>query len=138
MHLGADRLSIAVIAVLFLFAIGARAQQCPVMPVGFLCITQEAANAAAANARELVATKEKAAVLEAALAEKDKNTDEIREAARKNEAELKDRLHQTEVELANKTGQLIGAEASITRCLAVQEVLLKFARPKKIGLFNLF
>jgi hypothetical protein len=39
--------------------------QCPVMPAGTICLTQAAANQAAANARELEATKEKVTVLEA-------------------------------------------------------------------------
>jgi flagellar motility protein MotE (MotC chaperone) len=107
-------------------------------PAGFVCISQEAANKARENALELQATKEKAVVLETALTEKDKSIAELRETARKNEADLKERLHKTEVELATKTGQLIGAEAERTRLIAITEFLLKHGRVKKYGILNLF
>ncbi|MEO8649812.1 MAG: hypothetical protein ABI539_11660 [Acidobacteriota bacterium] len=137
MHFSTGKLFAALGFGVLLF-VSSAAAQCPVMPAGFLCITQEAGDRAAANSRELAATKEKVGVLEAALVEKDKNTAEIRAAAEKNVADLKDAMHRTELELATKTGQLIGSEASNTRCLATVDVLLKYARPKKIGLINLF
>jgi nucleotide-binding universal stress UspA family protein len=139
MHFSAGKLFAAIAFVVLLFVSAAVAQSgCPVMPAGYLCITQEAGDRAASNARELAATRDKVVVLEAALIEKDKNTEEIRAAAAKNEADLKAALHRTEVELATKTGQLIGSEAEKTRMLATIDVLLKYARPKKIGLINLF
>jgi len=95
-----------------------------------ICISQAAANLCGANARELPLLKEKIAALEAALIEKDKNTAEIREAARKNEADLKERLGKTESELAVKTGQLIGAEAMVTRLTAIIDFMLKNGREK--------
>jgi hypothetical protein len=107
-------------------------------PQDKICISVEAANKARENALELQATKEKAAVLETALTEKDKSIAELRETARKNEADLKERLHKTEVELATKTGQLIGAEAERTRLIAITEFLLKHGRVKKYGILNLF
>lgn len=107
-------------------------------PLGLVCISQMAANQAAANARELEATKQKVAVLEIALTEKDKSIQELTELNRQNTAALTDRLHKTEIELASTKGQLIGAEAQVTRQTAIIDLLLKYARPKKIGLINLF
>lgn len=105
-------------------------------PAGFVCITQAAANQAASNKRELDATKEKLSTLETALVTKDRIIADNKLTAAKNEADLKDRLHKTEVELATKTGTLVGCEASNVRNLAVIDVLLKNVRPKKIGLIN--
>lgn len=98
-----------------------------------VCISQAAANQCAANARELPAVREKNAVLEAALLEKDKSIAEIREAARKNEADLKEALVKTQSELAVKTGQLIGAEAMVTRLTAIIDFMLKNGRQKCNG-----
>lgn len=111
---------------------------CPSMPAGTVCISQEAANVAAANARELAATRGKIAVLEEAVKQKDANAEELKDANAKNVADLKDALSKTQIELAAKTGQLIGAEAEKTRMSAMIELLLKYARPKKFGLINLF
>jgi hypothetical protein len=103
-------------------------------PAGMVCISQVAANQAALNARELEATREKVKVLESALVDKDKSIAEVQETARKNEADLKDALHKTEVELSLKTGQLIGAENMNVRQTAIIEALVKVVRAKKIGL----
>jgi outer membrane lipopolysaccharide assembly protein LptE/RlpB len=109
---------------------------CPEMPTGTLCISQAAGNAAAQNARELAATKDKVAVLEAALADKDKSIAELKAAGERNVVDLTAALHKTEIELATKSGQLIGAEASVTRCTAITDLLLKSVRPKKFGIIN--
>lgn len=120
----------------YVYAVNISAQT--VCPDGMVCISKAAANQAAENARELTATKAKVATLTEALTEKDKIIADNKAVADKNEADLKERLHKTEVELAAKTGQLIGAEANSVRQLAVIDVLLKNTRPKKIGLINLF
>lgn len=101
-----------------------------VMPAGAVCISQTAANAAAQNARELDATKNKVNVLTEALTEKDKIIADVRVNASKNEADLKAALTNTQTELAIKTGQLIGAEASNVRNLAIIDLLLKQTRKK--------
>lgn len=116
-------------------SVSATAQSCP---ENMVCLSQAAANKAAENARELIAVREKVQVLENALLEKDKSISEVRETARKNEADLKEVLHKTEVELSLKTGQLISNESEKTRLLAIIDVLLKSVRPKKVGLINLF
>lgn len=113
----------------------AATSQCP---SGLVCLSQQAANQAAANARELEATKQKVSVLETALTDKDKSIQELKETNDKNVADLKDAMHKTEIELASTKGQLIGAEAQVTRQTAIIDLLLKYARPKKIGLINLF
>lgn len=99
-----------------------------------VCISQAAANVCAANSRENVALKEKIAVLESALTEKDKSIAELQDANRKNVADLTKALHETEVKLATATGQLIGTEAEKTRLLAIIDILLKNSRKKSIGL----
>lgn len=100
------------------------------MPAGTLCISQAAGNVAAENKRELDATKQKVIVLESALADKDKLIAEIKAVGVKNQADLTAALHKTEVELATKTGQLIGAEAANVRSLAIIDVLLKGQKKK--------
>src|SRR4051812_7296291 len=102
--------ALCIVSILFLAGVIARAQA-PSCPIGLVCISQAAANVAAQNARELAATKEKVTTLEAALVEKDKNVADVQAAAATNVADLKDRLQKTEIELATKTGQLIGSEA---------------------------
>lgn len=95
------------------------------MPAGTLCITQQAGNAAAQLAREAPLKDEKIKVLETSLTDKDKIIADIKAVAAKNESDLRASLHKTEVELATKTGQLIGEQASNVRNLAVIDVLLK-------------
>lgn len=95
------------------------------MPPGTLCITQAAGNQAAQLAREAPLKDEKIKVLTDALTEKDKIIADNKAVAAKNEADLKEALTRTQTELAMKTGQLIGSEASNVRNLALIDVLLK-------------
>lgn len=104
------------------------------MPQGTVCLSQQAANAAAQLAREAPVKDEKIRVLETALVDTNKIITDIKAVAAKNEADLRAALHSTEVQLATKTGQLIGAEANSVRQLAIIDVLLKNVRPKKVGL----
>ncbi len=108
--------------------------QCPAMPVGFVCITQATANAAAADHRELDATKEALKARDQALVDKDKIIEANKAVAAKNEADLKAALVSTQTELATKVGTLIGCEANQVRNAAIIDTLLKNAKPKKIGL----
>ncbi len=129
-----------VVAVFCLFAVSTLYTQSPcdgvAMPTGTVCLPQEAANRAAQLVREAAAKDEKIKVLESAIAETNKIVDTNKATAAKNEADLRAALHSTEVQLAAKTGQLIGAEANSVRQLAIIDVLLKNTRPKKIGLIN--
>lgn len=133
MHAYTRQLQLIAVAILALVA-GAFAQD-PEPPK--ICISQAAANKCAENARVVPALEAKIAELEAGLLEKDKSIAEIREAARKNEAELRAALSKTENELATKTGQLIGAEATITRFTAIIDFMLKNGR-NKCGGFTVF
>lgn len=120
--------------VFFAFFVGNVSAQSPcagvVMPAGTLCISQEAGNAAAENARELAATKEKVVVLEQALVDKDKIIADNKDTAAKNEADLRKQLHKTESDLSLVTGQLIAKEAELNRNILVIDVLLKNTRKK--------
>lgn len=131
------KLFINLFALLVVLSAGVVARaQCPVMPAGFLCISQAAGNVAAETARELTATKAKVTVLESGLVEKDRLAGEVKAITDANEADLRRALHETEVKLATKTGELIGSEANNVRNLAVIDLLLKSVRPKKIGIIN--
>lgn len=125
----------AVIGLLFLAP--SVSAQCPVMPPGFLCISQAAGNAAAENARELAATKNKVTVLEASLVEKDKSIEEVKATAAKNVADLTAENTKILLNTAEKTGQLIKCEAFAVRDGAIIEFLVKNQRSKQSGLINI-
>lgn len=112
------------------------APKCPVMPAGFLCITQAAGNAAAENVRELAATKAANAELKQALVDKDKNAEEIKATAAKNEADLKAANTQLLIDIAKKTGEIIKCDAYAVRDASLIEFLVKNQRSKQNGLFN--
>jgi septal ring factor EnvC (AmiA/AmiB activator) len=105
-------------------------------PPSLICLTQAEANAAAQNARELIATREKITVLESALKSKDDTIREIQETAKKNENDLKEAINRTTAELARTNGQLTGAEAMNVRLTAIIDFMLKNGRTKKYGVIN--
>jgi hypothetical protein len=127
------KLSVVFIAV---FAISAAAQsiQCPQMPPGFLCITQEAGNRAAQLAREAAAKDAKIIALEESLTLKDVSIKEIQDTAAKNIADLKDANTKVLISLSASTGELIGARAEIVRQTATIQFLLTNGRKKCNGL----
>ncbi len=125
-------LGILLIALVFVTSAAAQTE----CPAGKICLSQAAANQAAEDHRVRAALEAEIAVLKQALLDKDKIIEDNKATAGKNEADLRDALHRTEVDLATKTGQLIGAEASNVRNLAIIDLLLKSVRPKKIGLIN--
>lgn len=108
------------------------------MPAGTLCITVAAGNVAVGLKKELDATKEKIVVLESALKDKDVIIADNKLVAQKNEDDLKDVLHKTEIDLATKTGTLIGAETMIVRLTAAFEFAVQNTKKKKIGFINIF
>ena len=122
----------------FLFSASMFAQQpkCPVMPAGFLCITQEAGNQAKQDKIDNSLLKEKIAVLEAGMLEKDKSIAQIQKTADENTKKLEGTIHDGDVKLAEKTGQLIKCEAFAVRDAALIEYLVKNQRSKQQGLFN--
>jgi hypothetical protein len=108
--------------------------KCPVMPTGLLCISQEAGNRAGELARENPALKEKIAVLEQAIIDKQKNYDELKAVKEQNERDLIQANHKTEVQLASATGQIIQLEADKVRWTAVIDILIKNSRQKTNGI----
>jgi hypothetical protein len=75
------------------------------MPPGLLCITQTAGNNAAANARELEAQRQKVAVLEDALRQKDVTIAEWQETNRKNVEALTGQVTKATAEAAFEKGR---------------------------------
>jgi septal ring factor EnvC (AmiA/AmiB activator) len=115
------------------FATCASAQNCP---ENMVCISQQAANKAAENARELEATKEKVTVLESALKSKDDTIREIQEVAKKNESDLKEAIRRTESELSRTNGMLTAREAEVVRQSAIITAMIPMLRRKSIGLIT--
>jgi peptidoglycan hydrolase CwlO-like protein len=124
------------ITILFILTASVITTAQTVCPEGLVCISQSAANQAAANVRELEATKEKVTVLESALKSKDDTIREIQETAKKNENDLKEAINRTTAELARTNGQLTGAEAMNVRLTAIIDFMLKNGRTKKYGVIN--
>jgi hypothetical protein len=106
--------------------------QCPPTMV---CLSQEAANKAAENARLIPALEGKIAALEDGMKQKDVSIAELRATNLQNVADLTARMHRTEVSLAEKTGTLIACEAASVRNMAIIDGLLK-KRQVKVGLIN--
>jgi hypothetical protein len=95
-----------------------------------VCISQQAANACATNARTIPALEAKIAILEAALVEKDKSIDELKETNRKNVQDLTKAVHDGDVKLATATGQLIEKDGTIVRITAILDFVMKNGRNK--------
>lgn len=122
------------LSVIILAAGVAASAQCPVMPQGFICLSQSAANVAAANARENVALKDKIAVLEAGLTEKDKSIQELKDVNQKNVLDLTGQLNKVTADWAFEKGKNTSLEADKVLWTAVIDVLIKNSRKKSIGL----
>lgn len=109
------------ISALLLFgAIAVNAQtDCP-HPSGCVTISREAALKALADSERVKA-------LEAEIKVKDDAIDSFREE-----------LNKIRVEFARVSGEATGLRTNAVRDAAIIELLLKYSRPKKIGLINLF
>jgi Mg2+ and Co2+ transporter CorA len=105
-------------------------------PPSLICLTQAEANAAAQNARELIATREKITVLESALKSKDDTIREIQETAKKNENDLREAIRRTESELSRTNGMLTAREAEVVRQSAIITAMIPMLRRKSIGLIT--
>jgi hypothetical protein len=99
-----------------------------------ICISQAAANACRDNAALVKAQAEKIAALEESVKARDAAIDDLKRLNGTNVAQLTDRLHQTELQLATKTGELIAKDAIVVRLNAIVDVLLSRTRKKSIGL----
>lgn len=119
--------------IVFLFFGIAASAQCPVMPSGFLCISQAAGNAAAENARLIPALEGKIAVLEQGLRDKDVTITETREAGRKNVEDLTGRLMTVTAEAAHEKGQRVQLEADKVFWTEIIKLAIQNARKKCAG-----
>jgi hypothetical protein len=104
------------------------------MPAGTVCISQSAANVAMANSRELAATKEKVAVLEEGLREKDKSIQELKDVNQKNVLDLTIQLSKVTAEAALEKGRAEQCNADKVLWSAVIPVLVQNTRQKTNGI----
>lgn len=123
---------------LFLFSLPALAQQatCPVMPKGFICLTQEAANKAAEDKRVRTAQEVEIVELKASVQTEKDNVVKAKQTGIDNQAKLEAQLHDTDVKLGEKTGALTQCQAGSVRDSAMIEFLVKNQRSKQQGLIN--
>lgn len=105
------------LSLLFVFTIGAKAQS--VCPVDKVCISPEAAKHYLQIDDENKALKAENATLK----------DSVKV--------IKEELTKTQIELAKEVGENTALKSTAVRMDAIVDVLIKQARPKKIGL-NLF
>lgn len=103
-----------------------------------ICISQEAANKAAENAATVIAQAEKIKVLEESLKLKDQSISELRETARRNEADYKAALARMEADAAFVKGQLVASQAETARQSATIQQMIPLLRPKSWSLIKLF
>lgn len=101
-----------------------------------VCISQDAANKCAENARVVSAQEAEIAALKASVAERDKSIEELKATNRQNVADLTERLGKTENKLAETTGELIGVKTALVDQRAIIQFLLTNGR-KKCGPLNL-
>lgn len=116
-----------------LFCAGYAGAQCPVMPAGTVCITQAAANAAAANAREVVALREKDAVQQEALKQKDVTIAELKDVNAKNVQDLTGQLMKVTAEAAHEKGQRVQLEADKVFWTEIIKIAIQNTRKKCAG-----
>lgn len=109
-------LTIAILSPLYGYG---QTQDCP-SPQGCVTITREAALKAIADADRVTA-------LESEMKVKDQAYDD-----------LKAELNRIRVEFAAASGEISGLKQNAVQDRAIIEILIKNARPKKIGLINLF
>jgi hypothetical protein len=79
--------------------------QCPPMPAGTVCLTQAAANVAAANSRENVALRQKIAVVEEEVKAKEQTIRELKDAHAKNTIDLVGQMNKATAEAAFERGR---------------------------------
>lgn len=123
------RMKILITALFLLtFAFAVNAQN--ICPANLVCITQEAAQKAVENARLVPALQNENAVLKEQVAVEKQNVRDVREAANKNEVDLKAALARTELELARTNGILTGVEKANIEQRAIIQAILPLVRKK--------
>lgn len=110
---------LAIIFLLVVASVAAYGQQAA-CPAGFVCISPEAARRSLQLSDELEAEKKLTAAQAQAI------------------ADLKAEIARVQIELAKVSGEKSQLEQDRVRWTAVIDVLIKQARPKKVGLINLF
>jgi hypothetical protein len=107
--------------VMFFFAGSVSAQvAAPQCPTGFVCLTPTQARAGLEAMDKVTALENQVLDLKKAILDEKNVTIDVK------------------IELAKTTGQLTGAQSELISLRAMNELLLKMVRPKKIGLINLF
>lgn len=117
----------SIIFILLVLVYGASAQD-------QVCISQEAANRCAELARTDKAKDEKIAALEAKIKAQDATIVELRELNRQNTSDLTNRLHQTELALATKTGEVIACRENDVANRAIITAMIPMLRKKVNGI----
>lgn len=130
MRISAIGLSVIFIAIF----VASASAQCPVMPAGTVCLTQSAANVAMANSRENAALKEKIAVLEEGLKQKDVSIQELKDLNSKNVLDLTNQLSKVTAEAALEKGRAEQCNADKVLWSAVIPVLVQNTRQKTNGI----
>lgn len=110
---------LTIISVALMFAYNA-AGQTPEPTPGPICISREAAEKCATNAAKVDSQQAYIATLEQALKDKDKIIGDLK------------------VEVARYSGRIESCEKNDASNRAIIEILIKNARPKRIGLINIF
>lgn len=135
MHFSPSKLPVIIAALLILWPLSAFSQaRCPVMPSGFLCISQEAGNIAVQNARLVPALEAKVMAQEQGLSEKDKSIQELKDTNQKNVLDLSAQINKVTADWAFEKGKNTALEADKVLWTAVIEVLVKNSRQKTNGI----
>jgi hypothetical protein len=113
------RLLLILFVALLIGAVTANAQECP-SPSGCVTITREAALKAIQDGDTVKAQATELAVKDKAI------------------ADLKDELDKMRIEFTRASSEATALKQQQVRDAAIIELLLKYTRPKKIGLINLF
>lgn len=132
MLIGSIRLSVIIFILLYLAA--SASAQCPVMPSGFLCISQEAGNKAAENARLVPALEAKVKVVEEEVAAKDKTIAELKEVNRQNVQDLQGQIDKATAAAAFDRGRAEQCIADKVLWSAIIPVLVQNTRQKTNGI----
>lgn len=103
-------------AIIFLFSVGAYSQ----CPTDMVCISPEAARKALVDADTVKAQAEQIKVLEQAVKDAQDNT------------------HKMAIEFARVSGEVTALKQNSVSDRAIIEILLKSAKPKRIGFINIF
>lgn len=103
--------------VFFALAISAMAQECP---TGMVCLTPQQARIALENADKVVALESENKVLTQAVKDAQDNT------------------HKMAIEFARVSGENTALKQNAVSDRAIIEILLKSAKPKRIGFINIF